>query len=298
MAKQTPFNQNKVRKVKHIGGSQALPVNDAPSNEAGDRLTYGVLFGLLLVAVATAVGALIWGVIGVVEASHMHPVDWMKLVLSVMIGASSVWVARSIAGLSLFGSVMIASKKGAWKALEAIGTKGCDYRRFLPGGASWMSTAVVQSYVSRGQYKKPIDLAQREWDLCGDDDKQRQNLGTLCFAAGLANQGDGDMKQCQMWNDRAIDTMKKALEQLKQPPKGMMAKLAATQSPQLEEQLRIQLAAAYFNCATMYFNVMDYRRAKENYRNAVEHAVKAPEFPQKAEIVKFSNEQLGRLKHS
>ncbi len=77
-----------------------------------------------------------------------------------------------------------------------------------------------------------------------------------------------------------------------------MAKLQATQSDQILGQLKIQMAAAYFNNATIYFNNQDFRRARENFKLAVDNAVKAPEFPQKADIIKFGNEQISRLKHS
>ena len=48
----------------------------------------------------------------------------------------------------------------------------------------------------------------------------------------------------------------------------------------------------------MMSHANDYRRAKENYRLAIENAKKSPDFPQKADMIKFAGDQLGRLKHS
>ncbi len=50
-----------------------------------------------------------------------------------------------------------------------------------------------------------------------------------------------------------LKILNKSLEQLSQPQKGLMAKIASTQSEQALGQLRMQLAAAYFNNATIYF---------------------------------------------
>lgn len=285
------------RVQKTVGPAQSLPVSTTESNAAGDKLALLVLFGLLAIAAGTMIAGIIYGIHGI-SAATQPPIDWTKLVISLLVAVASAFAARSIAGLSLFGAVMLASKQGAWKSLEQISSKSLGYKRVLPGGTAWLSTALVQSLVNRGQYTQASEIAQSEWNQCGDNEKQKQGLGTLCFAAGVAKQGEGDMKQSQLWNERAIATLEKSLEELKQPPKGVMARLASTQSSQFEGQIKVQLAAAYFNSATMYFNAMDHRRAKENYKRAVENAVKAPDFPQKQDIVKFANDQLARLKHT
>ncbi len=200
--------------------------------------------------------------------------------------------------MSVFGPVLLGSRMGAWQSLETFCRKGMPLSRIQPGGSSLLSTALVQSLVNRGQYEAALSAADAEWAKSGNDDRQAQNLGTMCFAAGVAKQAQSDLKQAQVWNERAIGVLNKSLEQLQKPPKGFMAKLQATQSDQILGQLKIQMAAAYFNNATIYFNNQDFRRARENFKLAVDNAVKAPEFPQKADIIKFGNEQISRLKHS
>jgi tetratricopeptide (TPR) repeat protein len=210
----------------------------------------------------------------------------------------SVLAARAVLWMSVFGPVILGSRMGSWQSLETFCRKGMALSAIQPGGSALLSTALVQSLVNRGQYEAALSAAESEWARSGSDDRQAQNLGTMCFAAGVAKQAQSDLKQAQLWNERAISVLNKSMEQLQKPPKGLMAKLQASQSGQVIGQLKIQMAAAYFNNATIYFNNQDFRRARENFKMAVDNAVKAPDFPQKAEIIKFGNEQIQRLKHS
>jgi tetratricopeptide (TPR) repeat protein len=257
-----------------------------------------MLVGLLVLAAATLVGGLYYAITGF-HAGWTHvPLDYMGCLGAFAILALSVLVARAIASLSFFGTVALATRMGAWKTVEAIGSKAPQLKRVLPGGTSWLSTAHVQSICNRGLYKETIEAAQSEWDRSSNDPKQYQHLGTICFTAGIASQGLGDIKQSHAWNERALDILNKCAEELAKPAKGFVAKQMAPQTEQALGQIKMQLAATYFNIATYHFNVQDYRRAKENYKLAMENAKKAPEFPQKAEMIKFGGEQLARLKHS
>ncbi len=280
------------------GGPEAgvMPVNSDESNFRGDQLSTALLFGLLILALVVIVGGVYWGITSFDAAFTAK--DWLQCIVSSVVIVGSFFLARSIAWLSMFGTIALASRMGAWKMVETVGNKGPMLRKLLPGGSAWLTTAMVQSQVNRGQYEAALTASQGEWDFYSKDEKQRTNLGTLAFTAGLAQQGLGNIKESQVWNERAIEILNKSLEQLSQPQKGLVAKFASTQSEQALGQLRMQLAAAYFNNATIYFNSNDHRRAKENYKQAVEAAKKAPDFPQRNEMVKFGQEQLARLKHS
>lgn len=293
-------NQMRQQQRRFKKGPEALqlPVNTDPSDPRGDQLSTLALFGLLTLAVVVLIGGVYYGVSGFHSAFIQKPTDWLQCVVMSVVIVGSFLLARSVAWLAMFGTVALASRLGSWKMVETVGSKGPLLRKLLPGGSTWLTTALVQSQVNRGQYETALKAVQEEWDYYCNDEKQKVNLGTLAFTGGLAEQGLGNIKGSQAWNERAIDVLNKSLEQLSQPQKGMMAKLASTQSAQALSQLRMQLAAAYFNNATIYFNSNDYRRAKENYKNAIEHARKSPDFPQRDEMVKFGQEQLARLKHS
>jgi tetratricopeptide (TPR) repeat protein len=285
------------KKARNRVQAAEIPVNDAPSNVKGDRFAVALFVALVCAAAALLVGGAYWSISGLLAALH-PPINWGSCVLLSSTLVISVLAARALASMSIFGPIMLGTRMGAWKSLEGFARKGMPFSRLYPGGSIWLSTALVQSLVNRGHYDDAMAAADAEWNRSGKDERQAQNLGTLCFAAGIAKQAQGDFKQAQMWNERALGVLNTSLEQLLKPAKGIMAKIASPQSGQMIGQLRMQLAAAYFNNATIYFNNMDYRRAKENYRSAVENAVKAPDFPQKPEIIKFGNEQLSRLKHN
>lgn len=299
MAKMKNQMKQQQKRTKRVGPeSSAMPVNTAESNSRGDQLSTALLFGLLVVSVVVLSGGLYWGITNFHIAFSAKPIDWLQCVVSAIVIVASFLVARSIAWMSMFGSIALASRMGAWKMVETIGSKGPWLRKVLPGGSPWLTTALVQSQVNRGQYEAALAASQSEWDFYVNDEKQKTNLGTIAFTAGLAQQGLGNIKESQMWNERAIEILNKSLEQLSKPQKGLVARFAAPQSEQALGQLRMQLAAAYFNNATVYFNANDYRRAKENYKQAIENAKKSPDFPQRNEMVKFGQEQLARLKHS
>jgi len=293
------MKQQQGRRLKRGGPETGeMPINTDESNPRGDQLSTALLFGLLILSVVVMVGGVWWGILNFHAAFTAKPTDWLQCIVSSIVIVASFLVARSIAWLSMFGTVALASRMGSWKMVETVGSKGPLLRKVLPGGSPWLTTALVQSQVNRGQYDAALAASQSEWDFYSKDEKQRTNLGTLAFTAGLAQQGLGNIKESQMWNERAIEILNKSLEQLSQPQKGLVARFASTQSEQALGQLRMQLAAAYFNNATIYFNSNDHRRAKKNYESAVENAKKAPDFPQRNEMVKFGQEQLARLKHS
>ncbi|CAN5644086.1 hypothetical protein BH10CYA1_BH10CYA1_14140 [soil metagenome] len=301
MAKMKMKGQGKQqgRRVQR-GGPQTgvMPVNSDESNPRGDQLSTALLFASLVLAIAILAGGVFWGVTTFHNAFTASPIEWVQCIVSSVVIVISGLVARSCVSLGIFGTIALASRMGSWKMVENVASKGPWVRKVLPGGSIMLTTTLVQSQVNRGQYDAALAAAQAEWDLYSKDEKERNRLGTVAFTAGLAQQGLGNIKESQMWNERAIEILNKSLEQLSQPQKGIAAKLMATQADQTLGQLRMQLAAAYFNNATIYFNSNDHRRAKENYKQAVENAKKSPEFPQRNEMVKFGQEQLARLKYS
>lgn len=286
------------RKSPKVPKTADLPVNEAPSNVKGDNMAMGLFFAINLAAAASLVGGAYYSSTGFMRAINASPMDWITMVIMTLILTATFFVVRSLFWLSFFATVMLSSKFGAWNTCEKICRQAIKLPPTLSRGSSWAAVALVQNLVGRGKFRDAVNVAEEEWTRSGQDSRQVQNLGPLCVAAGIASQVEDDSKESLKWNERGVECLNKSYEDLTQPKKGMMAKALAPQSTEWLGQVRTQLAVAHFNIATIYIQKMDYRRAKENFKKSVDHASQAPDFPQKADILKVGREQLGRLKHA
>ncbi|MDZ4838153.1 MAG: hypothetical protein SGJ27_30590 [Candidatus Melainabacteria bacterium] len=275
---------------------QQLPVNDTPSNAKGDNMALGLYFALLIASAVTLGVGVYFTSSGIVNA--VNSVDWLTAVAMTVILILTFLVARSLLWLAFFGPVMLGSRMGAWKTTETMCRRAIKLPKTLSRGSSWSAVALVQSLVGRGQFKEAMEVAEQEWARSGEDPKQFQNLGPLCVAVGIASQVENDHKESLKWNERAITCLTQSYEDLLKPKTGVVAKAMSPQSKEWLGQVRTQLAVAHFNTATIYFQKQDLRRARENFKQSVDHATQAPDFPQKDDIVKMSREQISRLKHA
>jgi hypothetical protein len=285
-------------KVPQTQQQQQLPVNDTPSNAKGDNMALGLYFALLIASAATLGVGVYFTSNGFVNAVNSTPIDWLTAVAMTVILTLTFLVARSLLWLAFFGPVMLGSKMGAWKTTETMCRRAIKLPKTLSRGSSWSAVALVQSLVGRGQFKEAMEVAEQEWARSGQDPKQFQNLGPLCVAVGIASQVENDHKESLKWNERAITCLTQSYEDLLKPKTGVVAKAMSPQSKEWLGQVRTQLAVAHFNTATIYFQKQDLRRARENFKQSVDHATQAPDFPQKDDIMKMSREQINRLKHA
>jgi tetratricopeptide (TPR) repeat protein len=290
-------NREKQR-VKKLGDMQAPPVNTAPSNEQGDKYAMLLFYSAEALAGLILIGGTAFSVTRFIQALNAHPLDWATCIWMTVALAFAFIVARSLAWLAVLGSVLLAGKLNAWQSMEDISRKAQKMQKIMPAGASWANMVLAQSLASRGKYKEADEIAELEWTRNGSSDKNDQTLGPTCAIASFAYQIEGDMKNALVWNDRTITTLGRAVENLQKPKKGMLANAMSAQSGQYVAQVQTQLGAAYFGNANIYFQQMNYRQAKENYRKTIEVMSQAAESPQKAEILKVAKEQMQRLKHS
>lgn len=284
--------------VKRAKNQQELPINESPSNDKWDKLGVTMFSGMLIIAGVVLSCALYYSSNGFFKALAASPIDWMSCIVMTLMLAVGFFVARAFISLAFFGTVMLASKFGAWKTTEAICSLATKYRFLVPNGGSWASMAKVQSLISRGKFDEAIEVAEQEWEKSGSNEKQALNLGPMCAAAGMAQQVAGNRKQTALWNERAIDSMTKMLENADGKKKGLFAWAAKAQAGSWVGQVKMQLAAAHFSNANVHMEGQDYRRAKASFKSAADYAMQAPDFPQKEDIVRMSKEQLQRLKHA
>lgn len=277
--------------------AQELPVNDAPSNASGDRLAL-LSFGGLVAAAALVLGfGSYYSIHNFITAVSAEPVDVWTCVVMVLILVTSFMVARMLYWLSFFGSVMLATRTGAWSMGETICKKAIRFHKLVPNGSGWASVALVQSLIGRGQFEDAVSYAESEWERNGENSRQVLNLGPMCVAAGMAQQATGNIKQASLWNDRGISALTRILEQADAKGGGLFARAARMQASQWTGQVKMQLAVAHFHSATFHFNNQDFRRAKENFKKSVDYANQSPDFPQKQDVIKMARDQLARLKH-
>jgi len=289
-------NREKQR-VKKIGETQAPPVNTAPSNELGDKYATLLFYSAEALAGLLLIGGTAFSVTKFIQALNAHPLDWATCIWMTLALAFTFIVARSLAWLAVLGSVLLAGKLNAWQSMEDISRKAQKMQKIMPAGASWANMVLAQSLASRGKYKEAAEIAELEWNRNGGSDKNDQTLGPTCAIASFAYQLEGDMKNALVWNERTITTLGRAIENLQKPKKGMLANAMSAQSGQYVAQVQTQLGAAYFGNANIYFQQMNHRQAKENYKKTIEVMSHASESPQKAEILKVAKEQMQRLKH-
>lgn len=274
-----------------------VPVNNTESNARGDRMALGLYCALILASVVTLGGGVWFSATRFNTAVSQAPIDWSMAIMMSLVLIATLLVARSLFWLAYFGTVMLSSRIGAWKTCESICRQAIKLPPGLSRGTSWASVALTQSLVARGEYKDAIVIADEEWARSGSDPRQVQNLGPLCVTTGMASQLVDDSKESLKWNERGIECLNKAMEDLEKPKKGLFNKAMAPQSTEWIGQVRTQLAVAHFNIATMYLSKGDRRRGKENFKKANDYANQAPDFPQKSDIMKVSRDQLSALKH-
>lgn len=303
MAKPTKFGAGKVKQRTLTPGSmkdaaqKSFPNQGLPSNVVADKQANLLFIGALALSAALVGAGMFCCVALIISGFNVTPTNWFGVVGGVIGFAAMLFVARAAVWMSIFGAVMYAQKSGAWDALQALCERAMKLKKLIPGGATTAALLLIQGYISRGELDKTIELGQKQYEEFGQDPKQQQNLAPMYSTLGLAFYMNGAWRESITWNDRAIAAFNQLIEQFK-TKKGFVAKVAGSQTEEWTKNMHIQLAMAHFNNGTNHFQLRNYRGAKENYRLAVEHANQAPDFPDKAQLLQVSKEQLGRLKHA
>ena len=300
MAKPTSRGGGRVR-TKSFGGAKGqkpeLPVNNTESNEAGDKQAMLIHYGLLTGSAVITLAIIVFSIAQLIGGINSQPINWFGVVAGVLGLPISFFVGRSMFWLSFFVPIMTSARSKSWASQEKLCRKALGFSKVLPAGASTASTMLVQSLVSRGQFDEAMALGEDQWKAHGSDPKFDENLGPLSSALGLAQQMRGEARQSIVWNERAIECFTRSLDNFANK-KSFFSKVAGAQSAQVVGNLKMQLAVVSFNNATSYFNLQNHRSAKVYFQKANEFATQSPDFPEKADLLRASREQVQRLKHS
>ncbi len=288
--------------TKTIGQSRGkrpeFPLTSGESNEAADQQARILHYSLLAACLLLTLGGVGWGVSELYTGTTSHPIHILAVILGIIALVASFFVGRSMVWLSIIAPAMSAAKNKGWKGQEELCRKGLKLARIFPDNTVTLALILVQSLLSRGELDEAIAIAEEQDKLLGDKTRFQEALGPLYSTLAMAQQAKGNLKQSITWSDRAIDSFQKTLDKYASKKKGWLTKLAEAQGGDIVGNLKTQLTVAYFNNATGHFNTMNYRVAKANFQKAVETAAQAPEFPEKADIVKASRDALSRLKHT
>lgn len=279
------------------GGKPELPMSTASSNPQGD-LQARLLFGGLLALTAVLIGGgVFWAGQRLSMAVTHAPIDWLSVGLMFISLIAMVFVLRSLIWMSFFASIMFAAKAGAWQSQEKLCRGAIHLWKVMPGAASTASLVLAQNLLGKNEGDRAIEIAELQWRRSGETAAADQNLALLCATAALAHQLRGGVKESITWNERSLGSFQLVVDQAANP-KGLMAKLAASQSKQWIGPLRMHQAVVHLHNANAYFSTMNYRQAKIHFKRAVECANLAPDSAQKKEVLQVAREQLGRLKHA
>lgn len=291
----------KARTIGGAGGNNkgkvAFPNQGQPSNVIADKQAKLLFMGLLTGSFVLIAAGMFWAAAQFIASVNQSPIGYLGIAASVICVVVLLFIARAMLWLSIFASLMFAQKSNAWDAQLFLCEQAMKLKKLIPGGASTAGLLLVQGYINRGEIEETIKIGQQQHDEFGRDPKQVQNLAPMYSTLGLAFHMQGAWRESVIWNDRAIEAFAKILEQFAQK-KGIAARLVGSQTEEWMKNVHTQLAVTCFNNGTNHFNLRNQRSAKESYRQAVEHANKAPDFPEKADLLKVSREQLSRLKHA
>jgi tetratricopeptide (TPR) repeat protein len=286
---------------KQVGGQKGrkteYPISVAESNDTVDKQVLLMHYGILAIAVLLSAGLLGWGGYEMYLGLHSKPIIWIDEAWGVTAIASIFFIVRGLFWLSIISPVMVAAKGKAWKSQEDLCRKALKFSKLTPGGGLTVAFMLVQSLISRGLYDEAIAIGEEQGKIYENNPKMAEGLGPVCGAVGLAYQVKGDGRQSIAWSEKAIDAYAKALEKYTATKKSWMTKITEAQGGDIAGSIRAQMTVSYFNNASSYFNMQNFRMAKQNFFKALETANLAPEFPDKAEIVKACREQMTRLKH-
>ena len=300
MAKGQKFGGKlKTRTVGGVKGKRPELPQSKPSNADADKKAQLIFVAVSITALLLVLGGLFWSVSMLINGvsggfAHAH---WAAVILGGITLGITIFLARSLAWLSYFAAIMYAARAQAWESLERLCRSALKRWRIFPGGASTAALMLVQSLVGRGEFDEAIAVGEEQYKLHGEDPKFSQSLSPMYTSLGMAFQVKGDSRQSLIWTERGIEAMQKALDELAER-KSWQAKLAGPQAAEWTKSLRMQLCVAYFNTANCYFQQNNYRQAKQFYKLAIDTTNQAPDFPEKADIVNVSREQLSRLKHA
>ncbi len=283
------------KKVKGSGTGKVELPTATESNAAADSKAQMLCTALMIVF-----GIMVLAGVGFSLAQLYQSIVVKADVLGIFFGAAglivSVLLGRALLWLTFLLPILYASKMNAWKAEEALSKKALGLRKVIPTAGSTAAVMLMQGYIKRGDFDQALAFGEEQFQQNENDKKYLQALAPVFSGVALACQTKANWKDSITWNERAI-TAFEGIQTEMTAKKGLLQRFAAQQDAQVSGSVKTQLALSTFSNANSYFNLRNFRTAKELYKKAIDLTMQAPDSPEKAEIMRVSKEQLTRLKH-
>jgi tetratricopeptide (TPR) repeat protein len=281
--------QPKVPKALQLEQS-SKPV--APVLPERNQLCFGV-FGACLVVGLTLDAFLVYYLAhNALVAYGEHPINWLQAILYTVFVAMALSLVRGVVWGSFVLSAALAGRTQSFTAQMQI----CQWARklhlFLPGGSSWATQAIIQRMIAKEDYKDAIALGSAEYETLAKKNPKDQSLANLGSCIAFSYQMQNEHHRSIEWNEKAIQSFEQIFESI---AKSGGIKKYAGQS--VVETLQIQYAQVLVGLGSSYLAVQNRMKAKEHLKNALVQARKAPDSPQKRDVIRACEEYLRQLKH-
>jgi len=257
-----------------------------------NNLCYGLFFACLVVGF----GADIWLVYlvshNVVAAYSEHPFNWLSAILYTVLLAMAISLVRGILWGSFVLSATVAARTQSIKAQMDICHWARRFRAILPGGAAWATQAIIQRMITKEEYKEAIALGTEEYEFMTKKNAKDQSLANLCACVSFAYQMQNEQHRAIEWSEKSVKSFDEIFAAI-----GKSGGINKYAGQSILQTLYIQHAQVLMGLAVSYMSVQNRLKGKENFKEAIQQARKAPDSPQKRDVIRTCEEHLSRLKH-
>ena len=119
-----------------------------------------------------------------------------------------------------------------------------------------------------------------------------QGLANLCACVSFAYQMQNEQHRAIEWSEKSVKSFDEIFAAISKS--GGINKYAGQS---ILQTLYIQHAQVLMGLALSYLSVQNRLKAKENLKEAIQQARKAPDSAQKRDVIRTCEEHLSRLKH-